>query len=155
VRMFNKQAGFTIVEVMIVAMILGILATLVLPSVRVNTVRVKTSEALIAFSNCRNSVMEIYNTGGEPPADGVWGCEIDKDASKYVDSVKVDPIGTITISLHGFGDLRLDFHSITMEPLDNTGSLPTGNGAPIRRWRCGNPVGTDVPSQYLPATCRG
>jgi type IV pilus assembly protein PilA len=154
-RTSKNQAGFTIVEVMIVATIAGVLATLVLPSVRVNTVRVKMGEALLAFTNCRNSVMEVYNTGGEPPADGVWGCEIDKDASKYVDSIKVDPIGTITVSLHGFGDLRLDFHSVTMEPLDNTGNLPSGNGAPIRRWRCGGSVGTDVAPQYLPATCRG
>jgi hypothetical protein len=73
-----------------------------------------------------------------------------------VDSVQVDPIGKITVSLHGFGDLRIDTFDITLMPLDNTGNPPSGNGAPVRRWRCGSAGdGTSVLSQYLPASCRG
>ena len=150
------QAGFTIVEVVSVVMIIGVLAALVLPSIKVNAIRVKMSEALLAFGQCRNTVTEIYLSNGEPPADGVWGCEVDKDASHYVDAIKVDPVGVIMVSLHGFGDLRLDTFDVTLAPLDNTGSLPSGNGAPIRRWRCGSPAdGTSVLPQFLPSSCRG
>ena len=149
------HAGFTIIEVMGIVVIIGVLAALVLPSIRVNAVRVKMSEAMLAFSACRNSVAEVYQSEGEPPGDGVWGCEIDKDASHYVDSVKVDSIGKITVSLHGFSDLRIDFHDITLMPLDNTGNPPSG-GSPVRRWRCGSAGDlTNVPAQYLPSTCRG
>jgi type IV pilus assembly protein PilA len=152
----HGQTGYTIIEVLIVTLIMGVLASLALPSIRVNTVRVKMSEALLAFGTCRNMITEIYQSDGVPPGDGVWGCEIDKDASRYVDSVKVDPVGTITVSLRGFNDLRIDFHDLTLAPLDNTGNLPSGNGAPIRRWRCGSFIDlTSVPAQFLPNSCRG
>jgi len=151
----HGQSGFTIVEVLSVVMIMGVLAALVLPSIKVNAIRVKMTEALLAFGQCRNIVSEIYQSEGEPPADGVWGCEIDKDASHYVDQVKVDPIGKITVSLHGFGDPRIDTFDVTLMPLDNTGNPPSG-GTPVRRWRCGSAGdGTDLLPQYLPATCRG
>jgi type IV pilus assembly protein PilA len=149
------HAGFTIVEVLSIVVIIGVLAALVLPSIRLNAVRVKMSEAILAFSPCRNAVAEIYQTDGEPPGDGVWGCEIDKDASRFVDQVKVDPIGKIIISLHGFGDLRIDTFDITLMPLDNTGNPPSG-GSPVRRWRCGSAGdGTGVLPQFLPSSCRG
>jgi type IV pilus assembly protein PilA len=152
----RRQAGFTIVEVMIIVTIIGVLAALTLPSIRSNAVRVKMAEALLAFTPCRAAVTEIYEGGGDPPADGVWGCEVAQDASQYVDQVKVDEFGKITISLHGFGDPRLDTMDLTMQPLDNTGNIPSGNGAPVRRWRCGSAVdGTQVAIQYLPSTCRG
>ena len=151
----RSQAGFTIVEVMIVVMIMGVLASLVLPSIRANTVRVKMSEALLAFGPCRNMITETYLGGGDIPDANNWGCET-TNVSVYVDSVTTGPLGQIIVGLRGFGDLRIDFHDITLAPLDNTGSLPTGNGAPIRRWRCGSVLdGTNVSPQFLPGSCRG
>ncbi|MGB7587639.1 MAG: pilin [Solirubrobacterales bacterium] len=152
----NRQAGFTIIEVMIVTMIIGVLAALVLPSIRLNTARVKLSEALLASAPCRNMVSELYVSGGDPPGPNSWGCEVTSNASTYVDSVTTDDLGMITVSLRGFNDLRIDFHDLTLMPLDNTGSPPSGAGSQIRRWRCGSPVdGTSVPSQFLPNSCRG
>jgi type IV pilus assembly protein PilA len=156
-RKTRSQAGFTIIEVMLVTMIIGVLAAMVLPSVRLNTARVKVSEALLAAGPCKNTVAEIYISGGDPPALGSWGCEITSNASTYVDSVNiVDDFGTIEVSLRGFNDLRIDFHNLTLAPLDNTGNLPSSTGIQVRRWRCGSQVdGTDVPAQFLPSTCKG
>lgn len=152
----RRQAGFTIVEVLIVVVIIGVLATLILPSIKLNTVRVKMSEAILAFAPCRLAVSEIYQGGGDPPADGVWGCEIAKEASQYVDQVKVDDLGKITISLRAALDPRVNTLELTMQPIDNTGSAASGNGAPLRSWRCGSFAdGSQVPIQYLPSTCRG
>lgn len=150
------QTGFTIIEIMIVVMIIGVLAALVLPGVRSNAVRAKMSEAILALSNCKNQVAELYQSGSDPPGAGNWGCEA-TNVSIYVDSITVDDIGVIKASLRGFNDLRIDFHDITLAPLDNTGSLPMGGGVLIRSWRCGSPVDTTqpVPQQYLPGTCRG
>ena len=141
---------------MIVTMIIGVLAALVLPSIRTNTARVKMSEALLAFGPCRNMVAELYLSGGDPPAPNSWGCEVIKDASTYVDSISTSDVGMIKVSLRGFNDLRIDFNDLTLMPLDNTGTPPTGAGSSVRRWRCGSAGdGTTVPPQFLPSSCRG
>jgi type IV pilus assembly protein PilA len=153
-RRTNSQAGFTIVEVMIVCMIIGVLAALVLPSMRSSTARVRMSEAILALSTCKNVITELYNSGGDPPGAGNWSCEAN-NVSTYVDSITTDDVGVIKASLRGFNDLRIDFHDLTLAPLDGTGSLPAP-GAAVRRWRCGSPADlTTVPPQYLPGSCRG
>ena len=140
---------------MIVVMIIGVLAAIVLPSFRSNAVRAKISEAILALSTCKNAVSELYMSGGDPPGAGNWGCEA-SNVSTYVDTISTDDVGVITASLRGVGDLRVDFHDLTLAPLDNTGNLPAGGGAPVRQWRCGNPGdGTNVLANFLPASCRG
>jgi type IV pilus assembly protein PilA len=142
---------------MIVVMIIGVLASIVLPAIRGYTARAKMSEALLAFAPCRNIITEIYQSGGAPPTPGNWGCEITSNASKYVDSISTqDPGPVIKVSLRGFSDLRIDTHDLTMMPLDNTGSPASGTGSVVRTWRCGSAAdGTQVPAQFLPASCRG
>jgi len=155
-RTNSKYAGFTIVELMIVIMIIGVLAALVLPGVRSNAVRARMSEAILALSPCKNVITELYNSGGDPPRAGNWGCE-GSDLSLYVDTVVTSDEGVIKASLRGFNDLRIDFHDLTLAPLDNTGNLPAPGGL-VRTWRCGSPsdwTGTNVPSQFLPGSCRG
>lgn len=155
-RKFKSQSGFTIVEIMIVVMIIGVLAALVLPGMRVSAVRAKMSEAILALSSCKQAVAEIYQSGGDPPDAGGWGCE-GNNVSQYVSSVTTDEFGRIKASLRGFSDLRIDFHDVTLAPLDNTGNLPSGGGSPVRAWRCGSPLDStqQVPPQYLPNSCRG
>ena len=153
----SRQAGFTIVELMIVIMVIGVLAAIVLPNVRTNAARARMSEAILALTPCKNAVAELYNSGGDPPGAGNWGCEITSNASKYVDSISTkDPGPVIKVSLRGFSDLRIDTMDLTLMPLDNTGSPPSGPGSAVRTWRCGSAAdGTQVPAQYLPASCRG
>jgi len=155
-RTNSKQAGFTIVELMIVIMIIGVLAAIVLPGIRSNAIRARMSEAILALSPCKNVITELYNSGGDPPGAGNWGCEA-SDVSIYVDTVTTDDVGAIKASLRGFNDLRIDFHNLTLAPLDNTGTFPAPGGL-VRTWRCGSPTdfgGTDVPPQFLPGSCRG
>lgn len=156
-RRTNNQAGFTIIEVMLVTMIIGVLASLVLPSVRVETARVKMTEALVVFGTCRNMVTELYNSGGNLPGANNWGCETAAgvSGSVYVDSVTTEVDGLIKVSLRGFNDLRIDTHDLTLTPLDNTGNRAV-EGSIVRRWRCGSIAdGTSVPPKFLPGTCRG
>jgi type IV pilus assembly protein PilA len=154
-RRINSQAGFTIVELMIIVMIVGILAALVLPGVRSNAVRAKMSEAILALSTCKNVVTELYQSGGDPPPAGQWGCEA-SNVSTYVDTITVTDVGVIRASLRGFNDGRIDTNDLTLAPLDNTGNLVPAGGV-ITSWRCGSPADTNlpVPPQYLPGTCRG
>jgi type IV pilus assembly protein PilA len=156
-RRTNNEAGFTILELMGVIMIMGLLTALVLPSVRSNAVRAKMSEAIMAFGPCRNMITEVYLSGGSSPGAGEWGCEIDRDASQYVDSVTTTLEGKIRVTLRGFGDLRIDTQDLTFVPLDNTGTPMDGAEGIVRSWRCGSitdGTGTTL-LQYLPSSCRG
>jgi len=154
-RRYGTQGGFTIVEIMAVVAIIGVLAVIVLPSVKANTIRVKMSEALLNFSGCKAIITEVYLSGGDSPGGGNWGCEVAANASTYVDNITTTDEGVITVWLHGFGDLRLNTHRLSLTPLDATGNVMTGGGY-VARWRCGSPAdGTDVPAQFLPASCRG
>jgi type IV pilus assembly protein PilA len=156
--MRKPQAGFTIIEVMVVVVIIGILAVVAIRSVREYTMRAKMSEAILALTNCRSLIAEVYLTADTLPSAGNWGCEVASNHSKYVDSISTTDEGVIKVGLHGFGDLAVDFHQITMEPLDNTNNVPSGPGVRVARWRCGRqytPDGTDVPVDRLPSTCRG
>ena len=153
-RRMNSQAGFTIVELMIVTMIIGVLSALVLPGMRSSAARARMSEAILALSACKSAVTELYNSGADPPGAGNWGCEA-SSVSVYVDSITTSEEGVIKASLRGFNDLRIDFHDLTLAPLDSTGNLPVPGGL-VRSWRCGSPIDlTSVPPQYLPGSCRG
>jgi type IV pilus assembly protein PilA len=154
-RKYGRQGGFTIVEIMSVIGVMGVLAVLVIPSIKMNTVRVKVSEAILAFSGCKATISEIYLSGDDSPGGGNWGCEVAANASQYVDNIQTSDEGMITIWLHGFNDPRLDIHKISLTPLDVNGNIMTGGGQ-IALWRCGSVAdATDLSIQYLPASCRG
>lgn len=152
--MRRNQSGFTLIEIMIVVAIIGILASVAVRAMNGYAARAKVSEAMLALTNCRTLIAEIYVSGDTIPSAGTWGCEA-AGSSKYVDSITTTDEGIIKVGLRGMGDLRLDFHTITMAPLDSSGALMSDLGR-VARWRCGSPVdGTDLNIEFLPGTCRG
>jgi prepilin-type N-terminal cleavage/methylation domain-containing protein len=157
----RRERGFTIIEVMIVVMIIGILASILIPTVKGYTLRSKVSEAILAFGTCRNTVTDIVLSGGSFPLQDEWGCEANTSSnpsqqpSQYVKSVSVDGNGVIKIWVIGTGSALVDNFDVTMAPLDNAGSPVTEGGA-VSRWRCGSPAdGTTLNLNYLPSSCRG
>ena len=150
----KRQSGFTIIEIMLVTVIIGVLAIIAVRSANSYAVRAKVSEAINALTNCRTLITDIYLTGDYVPNANEWGCE-SSNTSKYVSAVSTSAEGVIQVDLRGMGDLRLDTHRITMAPLDSTGALMSSLGR-IARWRCGATAdGTDVSAEFLPGTCRG
>ena len=156
--MGTGQKGFTLIEFMSVVAVIGILASVLLPQVRSYQARAKVSEAILAFSNCRNMIHEVYLSGANIPGADNWGCEVEKP-SRYVERIRTDDAGVIRITLgNQIGDLRLAIHDITMAPLNGAGMIMREDdlGTPVRRWRCGSTIdGTDVKPDYLPSSCRG
>ena len=148
----------TIVEVIIVMAIIGILASVLMPSIRTYTARTKVSEAILALSPCRAIIHEIYVSGTDIPGIDSWGCEAEKP-SKYVERIRVIDEGKVVLTLsNAMGDGRLNIHDITLVPLNGAGNKmgEADLGTPVRRWRCGAAVDdTDVKPDYLPSGCRG
>jgi type IV pilus assembly protein PilA len=153
--MKKVQSGFTIIEIMIVTAIIGILAVIGIRSMNGYAVRAKVSEAMNMLASCRTVIAEVYISGDSIPSAGTWGCESSGNVSKFVDTIDTTDEGIIKIGLRGVGDLRVDFHTITMAPLDTSGNLMSSLGR-VSRWRCGAVGdGTDINVEFLPATCRG
>lgn len=152
--MKKGQSGFTIIEIMVVVVIIGVLAVVAIRAANGYAVRAKVSEAVLALSGCRTVVGEVYMSADALPAPGdPWGCEA-TNSSKYVDTITVSG-GIILAGVRGVGDLRADFHQISLAPLDSTGTLMTDVGR-VSHWRCGAAVdGTDISVDLLPSTCRG
>ena len=153
----TRQRGFTIIEVMLVTLIMGVLAALVMPTIRVNTARAKISEVIGMFGTCRNTITEIYLYETDLPTEDNWGCESTPGirVSQYVEEIRTSFDGIIIAQVSGTGDLRLDWHKLTLAPLDSNGNLMSATGR-VARWRCGNEAdGTDVPFRLRPSSCNG
>ena len=152
--MRKAQSGFTIIEIMVVVVIIGILAVVAVRAANGYAVRAKVAEAILALTNCRTLISEIYMSADTRPLANTWGCEA-AGSSKFVDTITTTDEGIVRVGLRGVGDLRVDFHTISLAPLDGSGALMSDVGRVIR-WRCGAAVdGTDVSADLLPATCRG
>lgn len=156
--MKTRQAGLTIIELIIVVAIIGILASILMPQVRSYQARTKVSEAIFALTNCRNVIHEIYLSGSDIPGADNWGCEVERP-TRFVERIRTDDAGVIHLTLgNEIGDLRLAIHDITLAPLNGTGLVMREEdlGTPVRRWRCGAAAdGTDVKVEFLPSSCRG
>ena len=147
--------GFTLVEVMIVVAIIGILASVALPSYQNYSLRAKVSQAILALSTCRTTVTELYQGAGTAPGANHWGCE-SASLSKYAGSLSTSDNGMVSVTLQNLGPL--DGKIITMTPLINASTaadvtIDLGRG--LFGWRCGSAAdGTTVDPRYLPGSCR-
>ena len=155
----KKQQGFTLIELMIVVAIIGILAAVALPAYQDYTIRAKMSEVVLAASQCRTTITEVYQSGDASAVPGAnnWGCEVSGTApTKYVAKVETDANGKVTVTTQGFGDTDIDGKTVELTPLDNTGAVLTVGSMPtqVYNWKCGPGATSPVPSKYLPGSCR-
>jgi type IV pilus assembly protein PilA len=163
--MKRVQQGFTLIELMIVVAIIGILAAVALPAYQTYTVKAKVSEALLAASQCRTTVSEVYQTGNPAaaPAANGWGCEqtVAGASSKYVSTVTTDAAGKITVLLSNDTSLSAAAGtSVTLVPTDSANAALTAasiGSTQVFAWRCGLAAdGTSAAlAKYLPGSCKG
>src|ERR1700694_4130228 len=97
--MKRVQQGFTLIELMIVVAIIGILAAVALPAYQDYTIRARVSEAVLATSQCRTAVSEIYQTGTAAIAANNWGCGENAvgPITQYVQTITTSVNGVITV----------------------------------------------------------
>ena len=161
------QQGFTLIELMIVVAIIGILAAVALPAYQTYTVKAKMSEVILAASQCRTTVSEIYQAGTSAPNANSWGCETTSATSRYVASVTTDANGAISVKLSSDPSLpgAITGDILTLTPENSSSQVYVSSTAgvvgatQVYKWVCGATAAPGATStnlvKYLPGSCRG
>lgn len=141
----KAQAGFTLIELMIVVAIIGILAAIALPAYQDYTKRSHVSEGLSLAGSAKLAVTEFYaDRGAWPSTNSSAGLQPEGQIrGNAVNSVGLSGNGVITITYNSKVDATNNTLIMTPTSTNDAGSVT---------WSC---TGGSVLPKFRPATCRG
>lgn len=162
----RTQQGFTMIELMMVVAIIGLLASVAIPSYQDYTVRARVAEGLSLASAAKMNVSDVL-TGGNPSgaSAGYAHGYTSPPATRNTSGVTIEATtGIITIQTSAAAGNG----TLTLGPQVGGAGLPTGTAAfappeGALRWRCaasgaaalspGQSAGTLL-ARFAPSECR-
>lgn len=162
------EAGFTLIELMIVVAIIGILAAIAIPAYQTYTVRAQVTEGLNMATHAKPPIADAFFNDGEAPADRVAAgmtANPTDTVGKYVTSVDVDD-GVLIVLFGNEVNATINGLTLTNTPYETPdlsvvwrcGTAPAPAGLALLGTAGGGNAATyiapTVPDRYLPAACR-
>jgi len=151
------QAGFSMIELMIVVAIIGVLGALAAPAYQGYIIRGQVSEGFSLADGWKQAVLEYYTTNGSWPSQTDLPGTI-PSVGKYETEVTVNA-GVIQIT-YGGGQASTSIAGAVLT------IVPYTNDNDEVLWQCGSAVappgtiasgatvgGTTLAAQFLPAAC--
>ena len=141
----GAQKGFTLIELMIVIVIIGILAAFALPMYQDYAVRTRLAEGLVLASGAKNLMMDNMTNGEAYNKNWTF------TATTNIAAITVDNItGVITIT----GDTaKAEGIVLLLTPEDVGGPLTGDIAKGLVSWKCTSPTNA-TDSGKLPPECR-
>ena len=141
--MRRPQAGFTLIELMIVVAIIGILAAIALPAYQDYVARSQVTEAFTLIDGQKSVVGEAcYFNGGCTNSNASTAATVGKYARLDV----ADPsTGMLTATISSAASTLVAAETVTMTPVIASVAIV---------WTCGGSLKTNsAKSKYLPRSC--